>query len=182
MKTLEIIIDEETKNFNIPESWEEVSVYKTMQLYKLNEVECNHIEKIVKILNILTEVDESILYQMTQDQFMEIASTINFTNQEIKGELKDFVVLDGEEYYIKKDFDKLTVGEIISIDTIMTNNDNDLSKSMTQLLCVFLRKKLDSGKLEPFDNDFMEREELFRAIPITDINNIFSFFLDGKTS
>ena len=182
MKKLEVEVDGELKNFTIPEKWSEVSVWQTMQLYSLESEEHNSIEKIVKIVNILTGVDEEMLYQMTQDQFMELTNTINFTNDEIKGELKDCIKIGAEEYYIKKDFDKLTLGEIISIDTIMQNNNNNLSKSMTELLCIFLRKKNANGKLESFKSDFMEREETFRDIPITDINNLFLFFLDGKPS
>jgi hypothetical protein len=53
---------------------------------------------------------------------------------------------------------------------------------MAKLLCIFLRKKKENGKLESFKNSFMEREELFENVMISDVNNLFLFFLDGKPS
>jgi hypothetical protein len=182
MIKIELNIDGELKDFNIPEGWNEVSIATASDLFSLEREGKNQLELIVSIVSILSGVDEEVIYMMTQDQFLELTEVIKFTNEEIKSELKDFITIDGEDYYLKKDFEKLNVGEIISIDTIMTTNNNDLSKSMAKLLCILLRKKKENGEYESFRNNFMEREELFNKIMITDVNDIFLFFSDGRNT
>ena len=178
MKKIELNIDEEIKEFNLPEKWEEVSVGKAQKLYAVTET--NPILKIIGIVSILTDIDVDTLMLMDQSEFMRLSEQIQFTSTEVKGELKDSVMVDEVEYFLKKDFETLTLGEVISIDTIMEQCDNDLSKAMTKLLCVFLKRKKENGKLEAFHNDHMDREKEFSNIPITDINDIFFFFSGGE--
>ena len=73
------------------------------------------------------------------------------------------------------------MGEVISIETLIGSTDNFI-KVMDKLLCVFLRKKKENGKLEIFKNNMMERDVMFRQLPVSQVINIFSFFLDGVTS
>lgn len=180
MINLEIEIDGEVKEFKVPQGWNEVTVKQASEIFGLNKEGKNNLEVTVELISILSNIDIDIVYAMQQEDFIKIVESIKFTNNEVKGDLKDSIVLGGEEYFLKKDFDKLNVGEIISIETIMQQSNNDLSKSMGKLLCIFLRKKKENGKLESFKNSFMEREELFGEAIITDVNNIFLFFLDGK--
>jgi hypothetical protein len=129
----------------------------------------------------LTGIEEELIYLLTQEQFLEVVEKVKFTNEEIVSELKESILVEGEEYFIKKDFDKLNMGEIISIESLLKQSDGDLSKCMSKLLCVFLRKKKENGNLESFKNSFMEREELFDNVMITDVNNLFVFFSNGRT-
>lgn len=179
---LEIEIDGDVKEFVIPQSWNEVSVGQTTKLALLQRDGVNNLELMVKILSILAKMDEDIVYMMQQEDFVKVIEAINFTNQEIKGELKDCVNIEGEDYYLKKDFDKLTMGEIISIETIIKQHNNNVQLALPQLLCIFLRKKKENGNLESFKNSFMQRQELFEGLTITDVNDIFVFFLDGRSS
>ncbi|MCP4761449.1 MAG: hypothetical protein GY870_06680 [archaeon] len=180
MINLEIEIDGEVKEFKVPQGWNEVTVKQTSKIASIDRGGINNLELMIEILSILGNVDKEICYMMQQEDFINIIETLKFTNEEIKSELKDSIVLGGEEYLLKKDFDKLTMGEIISIETIIKEYDNNIQLALPKLLCIFLRKKLENGKLESFKNDFMEREELFGEAIITDVNDIFLFFLDGK--
>lgn len=177
---LEIEIDGDVKTFNVPENWSEVTVGKTTEIATISKDTMNNLELMVRILSILSNMDEEIIYMMEQDDFLNIIETLKFTNEEIKGELKEFITIDGEDYYLKKDFNKLTLGEIISIETIVKQYDNNIQLALPKLLCIFLRKKKENGKLESFKNSHMEREELFKNAIITDVNDIFVFFFDGK--
>jgi hypothetical protein len=53
---------------------------------------------------------------------------------------------------------------------------------MAQLLCIFLRKKKENGKLEKYKTSFMGRQEIFKKIKIDEINHVFNFFLTGRAS
>jgi hypothetical protein len=181
MITIELNIDGEDKVFTIADKWEEVTVKQSSELFSLNR-DRNQLELVVTIVSILSGMDEDVIYMMSQEQFGELVEVIKFTNEEVKCDLKDFITIDGEDYYLKKDFEKLNLGEIISIETLLQQNGGDLTKSMSKLLCIFLRKKKENGELESFRNEFMEREVIFDNTIITDVNDLFLFFLDGKSS
>lgn len=183
MIKIHLEIDGEANEFNLPESWSEVTVKKASQLSSMKNVEGkNELELSVSIISILTGIDEEIIYMMSQEQFLEVVEAIKFTKEEVTSEEKESILIEDEEYFLKKDFEKLNMGEIISIESLLKQSDGDLSKCMSKLLCIFLRKKKENGNLESFKNSFMEREELFDEVMITDVNNLFVFFSAGKNS
>ena len=95
-------------------------------------------------------------------------------------EEKEYLLVEGDKYYLKKDFSQLTLGEQASIEIILKKYDGKLENAISELLCIFLRKKRDNGKLEKFKNSFMGRSEMFNDVMIADVHNIFIFFLTGR--
>lgn len=182
MIDIKINIDGEENNFLIPEGWNEVTVDQSARLYSLDRENKNEIELMVEVLNIFSSIDEEIIYMLTPDQFNTLVESIKFINDEIKSDLAESIKIGDEEFFLKKDFSALTMGEIISIETIMKQYGENLPGAMAKLLCIFLRKKKENGNLESFKNSFMEREVMFKDVIITDVNNIFLFFLDGNNS
>lgn len=175
-------VDGEDREFKIPEKWGEVKVKQASKLFNLDREGKNQLELTISVVSILTDMDEELIYMMTQEQFIELVDVVKFTNEEVKGELKDFVTIDGVDYYLKKDFEKLNMGEIISIDTLINQSNGNLPNVMSKMLCIFLRKKTNEGELETFRNSFMDREDMFNELYITDVNDIFLFFFAGKNS
>ena len=175
-------VDGEDREFNIPEKWEEVKVGQASKLFNLDREGKNTLELTISVVSILSDMDEELIYMMSQEQFMELVEVIKFTNEEVKGELKDFVTIDGDDYYLKKDFEKLTMGEIISIDTLINQSNGNLPNVMSKMLCILLRKKNTEGELETFRNSFMDREAMFNELYITDVNDVFLFFFGGNDS
>lgn len=183
MIELLLIIDGEEKSYNIPNSWSEVSVGQAMHLQHMAEFTGTDIERVVKILTIFCpDIDIDDIYAMTPEQFNQIVEMIGFVGTPVEGELVDSLMIGDEEYFLKKDFTQLTMGEVISIDMITNEANGDISKVLPKLLCVFLRKKKENGKLESFKASFMDRAEMFESVKIADVNNIFSFFTAGVPS
>lgn len=175
-------LDDETKEFMIPENWDEVTVGQFTQLFDINREALNQYEISVKMINIFSDIPEDLIFMMPVADFEKIAQVLEFTLTDIQGDLADSIELEGETYFLKKDFESLTMGEVISIETLINSADGNLFKVMDKLLCLFLRKKKENGKLETFKTDFMERADLFKKAPIGKIYNIFSFFSDGVSS
>lgn len=180
MTNLNLIIDDEELNFKIPDNWNDVTVGQYQEIIKIDKTNLTDIEILTKLLNTLTNIDEELIYQLPISEFNKIVTILEFTKDEIKITPKDFIIINGEEYWLKKDFESLTLGETISIEAII--KDKNIEEEIDKLLCVFLRKKKENGKLESFKNEFMERVELFKTIPISDIHNILVFFSNGRTS
>lgn len=182
MINLIIEVDGEEHNFNVPTGWDEVTVKSAAALSDIKKTDRTDIEVMVDIISLLANIDSELIYMLTSEQFQKVVDIIKFTTEDVKGEMADSVIVDGEEYFLKKDFSQLTMGEIISIDTIISQNENNIAPAMAKLLCIFLRKKKENGNIESFKNSFMERESLFEGVIISDVHNLFLFFLDGRNS
>lgn len=176
--TLEI--DDEDIEFNVPESWEEVTVSQFCKMFSFNREELNPIEIAVKVLHIFTGVDEELLMMMNYEDFNSLVQVISFTNDEVDARVDEYVEIEGEKYYIKSDYSSLTMGEVITIEIMLNESQGNIFKVMDKLLCVFLRKKKDNGKLESFKGTFMERRELFGKASIISVYGLFVFFLSGE--
>lgn len=182
MINLKLEIDDEVREFNLPENWDEVTIGDFVKLFSFEREGLNSVELSVKIINVLTDIDENLIMMMDVKDFEKLAEVFAFTSKELKPINVESIELEGETYYLKNDFSKLTMGEVISIETILQSADGNLFKVMDKLLCIFLRKKKENGNLEAFKGEFMNRVNLFRKAPISKVYNIFSFFLTGGIS
>ena len=172
-------IDDEQVSFDLPSSWEEVTIGDFVKLFSFDREGMSVMTMVIKSISVLGNVDEDKLYMIPINDFERIAKQMDFLNKEMVPTKEDFVEIDGERYYIKFDFQNFTMGEVISIETILNKADNNIFKVMDELLCVFLRKKKENGNLEAFRGDFLERKETFSRAPISKVFEVFNFFLDG---
>jgi hypothetical protein len=182
MVKINLEIDDELVEFNLPQSWDEVSIGEFVKIFSFEREGLSMIEVVVETISLLSGVPQEKFYMLPVNEFQKLAEELAFVNTELKGVDVDFIVLDGEEYWLKKDFSSFTMGEVISIETILEQGGNNLFKVMDKLLCIFLRKKKENGKLEAFTGEFMARAELFKTTPVSSVLNIFNFFLNGGSS
>lgn len=182
MVKVNLEIDDEVKVFNLPENWDEVTIGDFVKIFSFNREELTNIELSVKTINVLTDLDEEIIMMMNVEDFEKLVETLSFVSTDLTPVNVDYIELEGEKYYLKTDFSQLTMGEVISIETILQSADGNLFRVMDKLLCIFLRKKKENGKLETFKGEFMYRTDLFSNAPITKVYNVFSFFLGGGTT
>jgi hypothetical protein len=179
MISIEITIDDEIKQYDFPTSWDEITLEKYKKLYSIPQSEDNNLMYSFDILNSLTGIDKDILYLMDLDDFKSLMDQLSFIYEPITSTNIDYVEINDEKYYLYTDYNKYTAGEIISIDTILKKHNNNYIQCMEELLCIFLRKKKED-KIERFTTDLFSRKSMFSQIKISEINNVFVFFLTGN--
>lgn len=179
MKKIELNLDGKQHNFEIANCWEDVTVLQFSKIYSKDENKTDY-EHLVDMVTILSNIPKDVIMEMTTQQFQLLVEEIQFIKTEIKYEEKEVITINKEDYYFKSDYNQLTVGEDISLKIIMEeqNEGKTIYSLLPKMLCVFLRKKID-GKLEKFNESFMNRESLFNKVKIIDVNNQFTFFLNG---
>ena len=182
MISIELEIDDVSKEFTLPTGWDDLTVNDFCKVYSHNYEGMSEIEQAVTILSTLGDIDAEDIMMLTPEQFKELSAYVSFINQEIPRNDVDHIEIDGEKYYLKSDFSQLTLGETISIELIIEQSSGNILKSINSLLCIFLRKKKDNGKLESFKNKFMDRKELFGNVRIIDVYHLFSAFSIGHNS
>jgi hypothetical protein len=168
--------------YKFPENWDEVNVRQFTELYKYKNPNNNDLMGAVNIISALAGIEQAVLLQMDIEDFKDLSNKLSFITKEIPKTDVDYLELNGDKYYLYSEFNKLTTGEVITIETLMEGSNNDVNKIMADLLCLFLRKKDEEGKFEKFSTDMLKRKEMFLDVPISNIYHIFLFFSLGKNT
>lgn len=181
MVEVNIEIDDVTKTYNIPTSWDEVSVRQFTQLYRFKNENSNELLGAVNLISAISDIDTSLLLQMDIDDFKLLTTQVEFVTTEVPKVNVDYLEIGEDKYYLYTDFNKLTTGEVITLETILESSNFDVHKVMSDLLCLFLRKK-DGDKFEKFTTDMLKRKEMFLELPVSQVYHVFGFFLNGGNS
>ena len=179
---IELNIDERV--YTIAESWDEIYFSQYVDIINLNKDEgMNDLSKAVKIIALISDKPESCekdLLNLSREDFEELASNFEWTNKPIDNFKTDteYVEIDGKKYKIKKDYSKLTLGEMISVETLIANNKN--LDPLEIVFGVLLREEIDGKEKEFNEDDFIHIiSELKSKVLLLDIYNYISFFLSG---
>jgi hypothetical protein len=181
---IEVNIELEGTNttYNVPENWDEVTVRKFMNVYTHKNPNSNELMGAVNLISALSDIDTDVLLQMDIDDFKNLATKISFITQEVPRQDVDYIELGDDKYYLYTEFNKLTTGEVITIETLLESVQFDVHKIMPDLLCLFLRKKDSEGRYEKFTTEMLKRKDMFLELSITKIYHVFGFFSVGGLS
>jgi hypothetical protein len=182
MIDINIELDDETKLYQFPTNWSEVTVEQFQRLYSIDKNVHTGMFFSFEVLHQLTGIEREIIEQIDYESYVDLVKELKFIYEPIEDKKSESVIINGEEYFLYTEFNKYTAGEIISLETIISSANGDIIKVMSDLLCVFLRKKKSNGNLEKYNTSFMNRREIFKTIKVDEINHIFGFFLTGRDS
>lgn len=180
MISVNIELEEGTKTYEFPTSWDDVTVEQFTKLFDGHKYTDNQLLGSVRVMSILSGIDEETIMSMDVEDFKTLSTHLNFVGDEVGTSDVDYLELDGEKYYLYKDFNKMTTGEVITIELLMEKNEGNIYKIMPELLCIFLRKKKKDGSFEKFNTSMMGRADKFKNIEISKIHHIFNFFSTGE--
>lgn len=182
MIKLHINIDGVENYFEVPSSWSEVTVKMFDKIHNIERDGLSDLMLSIKTIAAITGVDEEIVGQLDFDSFGQLADALSFISEDIQTTEVEHIEVGDVKYYLKKDFDKLNVGEVASLELIMEKHKSNIVSAMPEMLCILLRQKKENGELESFKNEFMLRREIFEEVSIVDVNDLFVFFSDGGNS
>ena len=83
MVEVNIEIDDVTKTYNIPTSWDEVSVRQFTQLYRFKNENSNELLGAVNLISAISDIDTSLLLQMDIDDFKLLTTQVEFVTTEV---------------------------------------------------------------------------------------------------
>lgn len=161
----------------IPTSWEDVTLKQFQLLSELDEKE-DKSKYFNNFLRILLDVDDKTLKSFTLEGLQKISKELNkWTDKEIGNDYVHPITFKKKTYTYNKEWNQLSIGEMVSLETIMDNYKLSYYESMVYVVTLLLRETLN-GKEEEFDSvNLINRKELFEEIPITYVYKlIFDFF------
>lgn len=167
--------------FNIPTSWDGVTVSQFKEIFSFKESDFDNIEEyFMQILSILSDVSISDIEEMDYEFLMESIQKVFFINTLPNKPAKPYINTDHGMLYLKDDFNRLTIGEFIDIENLMQGN---YIENLNLILGIFYRQK--DIKNSPFYLDTYEsygdwiyhRASLFEYIYINDVFNVINKYL-----
>ena len=168
---------------NLPTEWDEVPIKQYIRIQKVLTEEDKSLEKIVKIIRILTDIPERDIYRLPVNNINELGKYVSvLLNSEPDDELKHIIKIKGVEYGFHPKLVNFTFGEWVDIDSYLTDGVNDnLHKILAILYRPVTAKDGDKYAIEPYE-PCKDREQLFLDnLTVGDFHGASVFFSDlGK--
>ena len=181
-----VIVKIAEHEYNLPESWDEVSLEKFRKIVEKNQLISEYKSQILfglEILSILIDCSVEDLKNISKASFETLVEEIKWIHTApVAKEKEEFTIL-GERWKPIKDLNKLTMGDNISLE-LMINNSTEATL-LINILPILLRKakvvKLESGELKeelmPFDDKNYEelKDAIQKNIFITEVMSFKDF-------
>ena len=163
----------EKESYNLPENWGEVILEQFQAISKIKYE--SKLKYAVDVLCSLTGLSEEIILAIEKGQISKIVETLQFIYSQKFSEKVNQTFMIGDDEYHLKDFGTLTLGETISIETLIEKYNNNLIQAADRILAVLYQKK---G--ETFDASILEdRAKLFREnLNVETIYGVIFFLLN----
>lgn len=166
----------EEKKYDLPTSFEELILGKYQEIVEINK-ELPFLEKYVKILNILTGIDEEKIKEIDIKQLNVISNAISYIFKEEQKGLIDRFKLDGTKYGFNNHLTSIKFGEFIDLEEF--SKSDEVNKNLHILMAILYRpikrfkkrtifsylkkEKDDKYEIEDYNSDeVMERAKLFK--------------------
>lgn len=178
------------KEFKIANSYEELSLGQYIDIIKLSEakIKLESTAADVKIITLLSDNPtelEPLLWDLNMEDFNELTESFNWiADNTILESFKNmkplqFIDIDDNKYGILSDFNKLSLGEMISFETLMKQEQSDLHR-LDLAFGLLLRPMVD-GKIVKFSQEVFDKViEIKYKVKMIDIYAVIAFFLSGE--
>jgi hypothetical protein len=161
----------------VPTEWSDVTLGEFLTLSKLDlESFTDPIDYYVKVLRVFGNDVTNIAEYIKMTDANKIAQLLSFMNEQPKGSDIKEVTIDKVKYYLPINMNELTLGEVVSIETLIERDKLTSVDAIDAVLSVILRPKgeeFDSNKIE-------SRRRLFKGkLNIEEVLGMSVFFSIG---
>lgn len=161
----------------VPTEWSDVTLGEFLTLSKLDlDSFTDPIDYYVKVLRVFGNDVTNIAEYIKMSDANNIAQLLSFMNEQPKGSNVKEVTIDKVKYYLPINMNELTLGEVVSIETLIERDKLTSIDAIDAVLSVILRPKdeeFDANKIE-------SRRRLFKCkLNIEEVLGMSVFFSIG---
>ena len=182
MTRLEISINGETKEYQIPVKWDEVSIKQYQELMVVAENEdLSDIEIMVRSIAALTGAEVEHLTKAPIKHLRDVYSTLSeLTSKMPNNELRRVIEIEGVEYGFIPDMNDLTFGEFIDLDTWLQDGYKNIVDILAILYRPISKRKGERYIIEEYDTSTTtDRGSIFsKSMSIDSVYGAIVFFCD----
>lgn len=150
--------------------WSDISLGKFSEIESIVKSDMSEIDKHTYILTILTESNLKEIEELPIAEYSRLIREMDFINYVPKVEIRDEYVINGKEYVLCTNTQKLTAAQFIDFQELYKDLDNNKHKILA-LLLVPKGKKYGEG----YDVDKVA-DEIDQHFSIVDANACMLFF------
>tara|TARA_R110001632_G_scaffold100069_4_gene207104 strand:+ start:2510 stop:3142 length:633 start_codon:yes stop_codon:yes gene_type:complete len=166
MRIVKLNINGEITKYNLPTSWNEVSIGEYSKLMReLDSDDVSEIQLIIKSLEALLNIELGLISKVPIKQLKQAYSQLQeLTSTMPNIELNRVIEIKGIEYGIIPNFDELTLGEFVDLDNYLQDSWINLDKIFSVLYRPILKRDGDDYIIEDYDlKSVKDRREVFKS-------------------
>lgn len=168
-----------TLYFNIPASWNELTLGRYMRLMKTikESKDDKEIEQVVKILNCISDIPKKEIYGLDLKSVGILGTHIKtFLETKPNEELEHFITVDNVQYGFHPNLKDMTLGEFVDLETYTKDINVNLHKILSIVYRPVKKRENDKYIIEDYEPS-EERANLFKKhLTVKEFNGASVFF------
>lgn len=165
----------------IPQHWNELTMKQYMGCMKILKDQSvkKELEKVVKMLSVITEIDEVDIYRLPVKNINTLGLKLTkFLGTKPNEELQHLVMINDVEYGFHPKLSDMTFGEWIDIDNyINAGVDDNLHKIMSVLYRPIIAKQKNGNyAIEPYEPSEEKQNTIKDNLTVKEFNGVSVFF------
>jgi hypothetical protein len=164
-----------TKQYNLINSWEDVTLEKWL---KLIEVETeSKTKEAFETITALSDIPKQLVKELGIQDVAVILSKIADIQVKEKGSLKRIIEVEGKEYGFHPDLNSITLGEYADIETFIKGGvENNMPELMAILYRPITEKKNGVYTIAAYDGNITIRAEEMKKMSAGQVQSALVFF------
>jgi len=163
------------KEFNLINSWEEVTLEKWLQLIDFETG--TKTEEATETIAALSDVPKQLVKELALSDVANIMSKIGELQAKQDTKLKRIIEINDIEYGWHPDLDSITLGEYADIEQFIKNGiETNLPELMAVLYRPIKEKKNDIYIIDAYDGDIRMRTEEMKQMSAEQVQSALVFF------
>ena len=163
-----------TKEYNLINSWEDVTLEKWVKLSSEKESTTKEAEETIAALS---DIPKKLINKLSIKDVAVIMSKVAELQAKQDSELKRIINVEGEEYGFHPDLDSITLGEYADLETFIKNGiEKHLPEVMAVLYRPIVEKKNKIYTIEAYDGNISIRAEEMKKMSAEQVESALRFF------
>ena len=164
-----------TKNYNIVDSWEDVTLEKFMQLTMEEDV--SKTKEVEQTIALLSDLPQKLIKELSLRDVINIFEKLAELQVQENEMLTTTLTIDGVEYGMHPDLSEITLGEYADIETYVKMG---LQKHLPEIMAILFRpiveKEGDVYTIEAYNGDIKIRAEKMKQMNAEQVQKVLVFF------
>ena len=164
-----------TKNYNIVDSWEDVTLEKFMQLNMEEDV--SKTKEVEQTIALLSDLPQKLIKELSLRDVINIFEKLAELQVQENEMLTTTLTIDDVEYGMHPDLSEITLGEYADIETYVKMG---LQKHLPEIMAILFRpiveKEGDVYTIEAYNGDIKIRAEKMKQMNAEQVQKVLVFF------
>ena len=163
-----------TKEYNLINSWKDVTLEKWVKLSSEKESTTKEAEETIAALS---DIPKKLIKELSIKDVAVIMSKVAELQAKQDSELKRIIEVEGKEYGFHPDLDSITLGEYADLETFIKNGfEKHLPEVMAVLYRPIVEKKNKIYTIEAYDGNISIRAEEMKKMSAEQVESALRFF------